>query len=93
MTIIGVHTPETDGESKVESVKKKVTEAGFTFPIAVDNRKAVWNAWRNRWWPSVYLIDRRGNARYRWDGELDWKGAGGQEIMRQKIEELLREKG
>jgi hypothetical protein len=31
-------------------------------------------------------------VRYRWDGELDWKGAKGQEKMQKKIEELLGEK-
>lgn len=92
VTIIGVHTPESDGEAKLDAVKKKVQEAGFTFPIAVDTNKTVWNTWGNRWWPSVYLIDRKGYARYRWDGELDWKGAGGQTLMRRKIEELLQEK-
>ena len=42
--------------------------------------------------PSVYLIDKKGDVRYRWDGELDWKDAKGQDVMRKKIEELLAEK-
>jgi thiol-disulfide isomerase/thioredoxin len=92
VTIIGIHTPETDGEAKLDAVKKSVKDAGFTFPVAVDTNKTTWNVWGNRWWPSVYLIDRQGYARYRWDGELDWQGAGGQKIMQQKIEALLREK-
>ena len=60
--------------------------------MAVDNDKKVWSTWGNRWWPSVYLIDRKGYARYRWDGELNWQGAGGQATMKRKIEELLKEK-
>jgi len=31
--------------------------------------------------------------RYWWYGELDWKGAGGQKIMAEKIKELLAEEG
>ena len=42
-------------------------------------------------WPSVYLIDKKGRLRYWWYGELNWNGAGGQNTMGQKIEELLAE--
>jgi hypothetical protein len=91
VTIIGVHTPESKGEAKLETLRKKVKENEFTFPVAADTEKKVWALWGNRWWPSVYLIDKKGYCRYRWDGELDWQGAGGQKIMRQKILDLLKE--
>jgi hypothetical protein len=64
----------------------------LTFPVAVDNDWKNWKAWGNNYWPTVYLIDKKGDVRYRWDGELDWKGAKGQEVMQKKIEELLAEK-
>ena len=92
MTVLGVHTPETAGEAQVERVRKKVKENEFAFPVAVDNDAKNWRAWGNRWWPSVYLIDKKGDVRYRWDGELNWKDVKGEEIMRKKIEELLAEK-
>jgi hypothetical protein len=63
----------------------------MTYPVAVDNDAKVWKAWRNQFWPSVYLIDRKGFVRYRWDGELNGKGTNGEEVMRKKIEELLGE--
>ena len=66
-------------------------EAGFKFPIVIDNNEKNWNAWGNSIWPAVYLIDKRGRLRYWWYGELDWKGAGGQNIMAEKIKELLAE--
>jgi hypothetical protein len=37
-------------------------------------------------------IDKKGDVRYRWDGELNWKDTKGEEIMRRTIEELLGEK-
>ena len=55
----------------------------------IDNDMANWNAWGNSMWPSVYLIDRRGYLRYWWYGELNWKGAQGEKMMRQRIQELL----
>lgn len=74
-------------------VREKTKESGLEYPIVIDNDKKVWNEWGNRWWPSTYLIDKNGFVRYRWDGELNWKGARGELIMRKKIESLLAEPG
>jgi hypothetical protein len=63
----------------------------MTYPIAVDPDAKTWKAWGNQYWPSVYLIDKKGNVRYRWDGELNWKDTRGEQIIRKKIEELLAE--
>lgn len=42
-------------------------------------------------WPTVYLIDKQGFIR-RWrQGELNWKGASGEQQMRRTIEALLAE--
>lgn len=89
--IIGVHTPEVDHERNLDSVRKKVDESKFTFPILVDNDKQNWNAWGNSMWPTVYLVDKQGYVRYWWLGELNWQGAEGEKICRQRIEELLAE--
>jgi hypothetical protein len=63
------------------------------YAIAVDSQGKTWSAWGNRWWPSIYLIDKTGNVRYRWDGELNSNKVKGEEIMRERIKELLAEKG
>ena len=92
MAVIGVPTPETEGEKNIEAVRKKVKDNGMKYAVAVDSQGKTWAAWGNRWWPSIYLIDKKGNVRYRWDGELNWNEVKGEEIMRQKIKELLAEK-
>jgi peroxiredoxin len=91
LTIIGVHTPETARERKIENVRRSAAEHGLKYPIVFDQDGAIWKAWDNRWWPTTYLIDKQGFVRYRWDGELNWKGAKGAAVMRQKIEQLLAE--
>lgn len=93
VTIIGVHTPETEGERNIEALRKSVEEKGLKYPIVLDNDAKTWNTWDNRWWPCTYLIDKNGVVRYRWDGELNWKTAKGEAIMRKKIEQLLAETG
>jgi hypothetical protein len=90
--VIGIHTPETAGEGNLDRVRKKVKANEMKYPIAVDSEAKTWNAWGNQFWPRVYLIDKNGDVRYRWDGELNWKETKGEEIMRKKIEELLAEK-
>jgi peroxiredoxin len=87
-----VHSPESAGEKVVDSIRKKAQEHGLEFPIAVDGNMATWQAWSNSMWPSVYLIDKQGRVRYWWYGELNWQGSEGEKYMREKIEELLKEK-
>ena len=91
LQIVGIHTPETTAERDVELLRKRATEAGFDFPILVDNQSANWNAWGNSMWPSVYLVDHQQRIRYWWYGELNWQGATGEQQLRRRIEELLAE--
>ena len=91
LVMIGIHTPETEAEKSVKNVEKAMKKAELKFPIAIDNKTTMWQRYYNRYWPSVYLIDKAGIARWGWSGELGWKGAKGTEHMRTKIEELLTE--
>lgn len=91
VTMIAFHTPETSAEHDLENVEKAVREKDLQFPIAVDNRKENWKSWGNHIWPSVYLIDQQGYVRKWWYGELNWKGAKGEQQMRAWIHELLAE--
>ena len=89
--VLGIHTPESEAEKDPAVLRNKITQEGLTFLIAVDNRKANWQAWANRVWPSVYLVDKNGRVRYWWYGELRWQGATGDQWMSAKIEELRAE--
>ncbi len=89
--IVGIHRPETQRERVVDDVRRKAVEAGIAYPIAVDNNSANWDAWANRVWPSVYLIDKRGFVRYWWYGEMNWQGVEGEKWMRSRIRQLLAE--
>jgi thiol-disulfide isomerase/thioredoxin len=92
VVIVGIHTPETEAERDLASVRAKVTANEMKYPVAVDGGSKTWNAWSNRWWPSVYLVDKRGYVRHWWYGELNWEGASGEAEMRKKIEQLLAER-
>jgi len=90
--IVGIHRPETQQERDIDKVKKKASEAGIEYPVAVDNESLMWNAWANRVWPSIYLIDKNGYVRYWWYGELNWQGAESEKYLRSRIQELIEEK-
>ena len=89
--LIGIHTPETARERNIEHVRSKVREYRLESLVAVDNQGRNWDAWTNRIWPAVYLVDKQGNVRFWWYGELEWQGAGGEKWMRDRIEMLLAE--
>jgi hypothetical protein len=91
VVLLGVHTPETDGEKNIDRVRQKVKDHEIKYPVAVDGTGKTWQAWGNRYWPSVYLIDKQGFVRYRWDGELNWKDTQGEQLMRERIEQLIDE--
>jgi peroxiredoxin len=76
----------------VDTLRKKIKDNEIKYAVAMDNDFKTWKAWGNQYWPSTYLIDKKGNVRYRWDGELNWEKTKGEETMRKKIEELLDEK-
>ena len=92
LTIVGMHTPETESERSLENLKRQVNERKIEYPVAFDASAQNWKAWANDMWPSVYLIDKQGRVRNWWYGELNWKGATGEEFFRKRIEELLNEK-
>ncbi len=92
VVIVGVHTPETAGEHDLERIKAQAAKHGLKFPIAVDNDRSNWKAWNNRYWPTVYVVDRRGRVRYGWEGELNYKGAPGEETVRKLVDSLLLER-
>lgn len=87
--VLGVHTPETGREKVVSNVRSDAKEQELTFPIVVDGDHAAWKAWGNRMWPSVYLINRDGYIVRWWYGELNWEGAGAQNIFAEHIDKLL----
>ena len=70
--VIGVHTPEFAFEHVVSNVKDNAARLGVTYPIAVDDGYATWNAYGNQYWPAHYLIDKTGEVRQVSYGEGDY---------------------
>ena len=69
LVVLGIHAPEFSFERKLDNVKQAVKKHGLTFPIALDNGFKLWRAYRNRYWPAFYLVDKNGVVRYTHFGE------------------------
>jgi hypothetical protein len=69
LVVIGNHYPELSYESKLENLKQAVIELGINYPVVQDNQGVNWNAYHNRYWPTLYLIDKNGHIRYVHIGE------------------------
>ncbi len=69
LIVIGVHTPEFAHEADLGRVRKYLNENGITHPVVLDNDYAIWNRWRNRYWPAMYLLNKSGELCYRHFGE------------------------
>jgi thiol-disulfide isomerase/thioredoxin len=62
--VIGVHSPEFKYEHDVDRVTQYLKEHDITYPVAIDNEFSTWNRYGNRYWPAMYLIDKKGVIRY-----------------------------
>lgn len=69
LVVIGVHTPEYGYEKKLSNLRAAVQRFGITYPVAQDNDYDTWNAYGNRYWPALYLIDQHGRIVYQHFGE------------------------
>lgn len=69
LVVIGVHTPEYDEERDPAALQAAIRQYGIDWPVLADNDYRVWNAYGNRYWPALYLIDRDGRLVYSHFGE------------------------
>src|SRR3712207_673656 len=69
LVVVGVHTPEFSIEHDVDRVRQATTQRRLDYPVAVDARYAVWDAFANRYWPALYFVDADGTIRDQQFGE------------------------
>ena len=67
--MIGNHYPEFSYEADLDNLKQAVKDLEVTYPVAQDNDGKTWRAYNNHYWPTFYLIDKRGHIRYVHIGE------------------------
>jgi len=97
LQVIGFYHHKGNEPLRIEDVKKYSENFGFKFPVAID---PDWKTLRRWWlnhdeaqWTSVsFLLDRKGVIRHIHPGGQYVKGDADYEALKNKIEELLKEK-
>ena len=80
---IGIHTPEFPFERDSKNIRRAIAKHGITYPVGVDNDFQTWKAFKNEYWPHLFLADRQGIIRY------DHIGEGAYDETEAKIRQLL----
>ncbi len=87
LEVVSIHSPEFSYEREVENVRQYVSREAISYPVLIDNDFLNWERFNNRFWPTLYLIDKYGYIRFMKIGE------GGYRVMEQYIRNLLEESG
>jgi thiol-disulfide isomerase/thioredoxin len=87
LVMIGVHAPEFAFEHDLDNVRRAAKDMRVEYPIAIDNDFAIWRAFKNQYWPALYLIDAKGSIRHQHFGEGEY------EQSERMIQQLLTEAG
>ena len=53
----------------IENVEQAIIDLDIPYAVAIDNDRKTWGAYNNRYWPTLYLIDKQGQIRYTHYGE------------------------
>lgn len=85
LVVIGNHYPEFDYERDLNNLKEALTRLDVPYAVAQDNDGGTWRAYRTRYWPSLFLIDKQGHLRYTQIGE------GAYATTERAIQDLLKE--
>jgi thiol-disulfide isomerase/thioredoxin len=87
LEVVGVHSPEFSFEKDARNVAAAVERYRLAYPVAMDNDMKTWRAYRNAYWPRVYLLDATGRIRF------DHAGEGGEQDLQTVVRQLLTEAG
>lgn len=90
LQVIGIHTPEFEYEKNYDAVAAKTKAFKLKHPVMMDNEFKYWKSLNNRYWPTFYLIDKKGNIRYQFIGETH-SGTNKAEKVERAVMTLLAE--
>ena len=69
LVIIGNHYPEFSYEADLMNLQNALADFGIEYAVTQDNEGRTWHAYKNHYWPTLYLIDKNGHLRYTHIGE------------------------
>lgn len=67
--VVSVHYPEFEYEEDYDNVVAAIERLAVDYPVAIDNDGRTWKAYHQRYWPTRYVLDKKGNIRFKHIGE------------------------
>lgn len=61
LVVIGVHSPKFDNEKDTASIRKAILRYEISHPVVNDAHMKIWRTYGVHSWPTLVLIDPRGN--------------------------------
>lgn len=69
LIVIGNHYPEFAYEEDLDNLKEALERLDVPYPVLQDNDGENWSAYGVRYWPTLFLIDKKGQIRFQHIGE------------------------
>jgi thiol-disulfide isomerase/thioredoxin len=69
LVVIGVHTAKFEAEKDTENIRDKVHEYRIKHPVANDANQVIWSRFGVHSWPTIAVIDARGELVEKIEGE------------------------
>ena len=73
LVVIGVHSGKFDSEKDLTSIKKAILRYDLTHPVVQDVEMKIWHSFKIKAWPTLVLINPRGNIVKTYSGEDDFE--------------------
>ena len=73
VVVIGVHSAKFENEGQTENLRQIVQRYGIHHPVINDKDFAVWKGYGARAWPTIAIVNPRGNWLIRQSGEIPFE--------------------
>ena len=73
VVVIGVHSAKFENEGQTENLRQIVQRYGIHHPVINDNDFEVWGDYDARAWPTIAIVNPRGNWLIRQSGEIPFE--------------------
>jgi thiol-disulfide isomerase/thioredoxin len=69
VVVIGVHSAKFNNEQEAENIREAIGRYEIGHPVIVDRNMEIWQSYGVSGWPTIVVIDPKGNVVYQQSGE------------------------
>jgi len=77
VVVIGVHSAKFENEGQTNNLRQIVQRYNLKHPVINDNQFIVWQSYGAQAWPTIAIVDPRGNLVIRESGEIPFEALDG----------------